>query len=281
MGIVRAVAARTGSEAPTVEPEPLAPASSVADVAWEVAKRTWTKTARRPVLLSFSFAQPLMWMAFFGFLFQRYDVDLGGGVAYLDFLTPGVCAMTVLFGASQSGIGWIRDLQTGFLPRMLNTPASHHALLLGKVGADVVRLLVQAVVVILLALVLGARLSPAWGAMVPATLCLALFAAAFASLSCALALKTRAQEAMAAFVHLVNLPILFTSTALVPERHMPEWLAAAARWNPLTLTVDAWRGALLLGAPPSLVGQLLPLVVMAAAVYALAAREMRGIGRLY
>lgn len=255
---------------------------SSADVAWQLCRRTWTKTARRPVLLTFSFAQPLMWMTFFGFLFQRYRlVELGGAVTYLDFLAPGVCAMTVLFGASQSGIGWIRDLHTGFLPRMLNTPASHHALLAGKVVADVLRLLAQALVVLLLALLLGARLSPAWGALLPATLCLACFAAAFSSLSCALALRTRAQEAMAAFVHLVNLPILFTSTALVPVRHMPDWLAAAARWNPLTLAVDAFRGALLFGQMPSVATQLLPLALLAAALYAVAAREMRGVGGLY
>lgn len=252
------------------------------DVAWEICRRTWTKTARRPVLLTFSFAQPLMWMVFFGFLFQRYNLpDLGGAVSYLDFLTPGVCAMTVLFGASQSGVGWIRDVQTGFLPRMLNAPASHHALLLGKILADVLRLLAQAVIVLLLALMLGARFAPAWGAVLPAALCLALFAAAFSSLSCALALRTRAQEAMAAFVHLVNLPILFTSTALVPVRHMPEWLAAAARWNPLTLAVDAWRGALLLGEMPSAAGQVLPLAVLAVVLYLVAAREMRKIDALY
>jgi ABC-2 type transport system permease protein len=255
---------------------------SALDVAWEICRRTWIKTARRPVLLSFSFAQPLMWMAFFGFLFQRYRlVDAGPAVTYLDFLTPGVCAMTVLFGASQSGIGWIRDVQTGFLPRLLNTPASHHALLLGKIIADVLRLLAQAVLVLLLGLLLGARLAPAWGAVLSAALCLALFAAAFSSLSCALALRTRAQEAMAAFVHLVNLPVLFTSTALVPVRQMPEWLAAAARWNPLTLAVDAWRGALLFGQAPSVAGQVLPLAVLAAVLYLAAAREMRGIAALY
>ncbi len=255
---------------------------SAIDAAWGICRRTWTKTARRPVLLSFSFAQPLMWMGFFGFLFQRYRlVGVGDEVSYLDFVTPGVCAMTVLFGASQSGIGWVRDLQTGFLPRLLNTPASHHALLAGKIVADVLRLLAQALVVLLLALLLGARLGPAWGAVLPAALCLALFAAAFSSLSCALALRTRAQEAMAAFVHLVNLPVLFTSTALVPVRQMPGWLAAAARWNPLTATVDAWRGALLFGEMPSVTGQVLPLAVLAAALYLVAAREMRRIGALY
>jgi ABC-2 type transport system permease protein len=256
--------------------------SSSPDVAWEICRRTWMQTLRRPVLLTFSFAQPLMWMGFFGFLFQRYRLaEPGGAVSYLDFLTPGVCAMTVLFGASQSGIGWIRDLRTRFLPRMLNTPASHHALLCGKIAADVARLLVQALVVLLLALALGAQLSPAWDAVLPAAACLALFATAFSSLSCALALRTRAQEAMAAFVHLVNLPILFTSTALVPVRQMPEWLAATARWNPLTLTVDAWRGALLFGEMPSAAGQVIPLAVLAALFYLVAAHEMRGIGALY
>lgn len=255
---------------------------SAVDVAWEICRRTWTKTARRPVLLSFSFAQPLLWMGFFGFLFQRYQLaELGAQVSYLDFLAPGVCAMTVLFGASQAGIGWVRDLQTGFLPRMLSSPASHHALLLGKTLADVARLLAQALVVLLLALVLGARLAPDWGALLPAAVCLALFATAFASLSSALALRTRSQEAMGAFVHLVNLPILFTSTALVPVRQMPEWLAAAARWNPLTLTVDAWRGALLFGATPSLTGQVLPLALAAVVLYLVAARILRGISALY
>jgi ABC-2 type transport system permease protein len=73
--------------------------------------RTWLKTARRPVVLTFSFVQPIMWILFFGFLFQRFNVGLVlHGVRYLDFLVPGVCAMTVLFGASQSGIGLIRDM---------------------------------------------------------------------------------------------------------------------------------------------------------------------------
>ena len=114
-------------------------------VAAAICGRTWRSTARRPVTLTFSFVQPLVWVAFFGFLFQRYDVTSAGqGERYLDFLVPGVCAMTVLFGASQSGIGLIRDLQTGFLPRILASPARPGAVLFGKIGADAARLLVQA-----------------------------------------------------------------------------------------------------------------------------------------
>jgi len=258
------------------------------ELAGAVCRRTWVKTLRRPVTLTFSLVQPLVWMTFFGFLFHRYRVgegvgELGGGsgTPYLDFLAPGVCTMTVLFGASQSGIGWIRDLQTGFLPRILNTPASHHPILAGKVLADGVRLLLQASAILAAALLLGVRPAAPSPSLLPGILAVALFAAAFSALSCAVALRARAPEAMATYVHLINMPLLFTSTALVPGRQMPPWLEAISAWNPLSLAVDAFRGALLAGQTPSLPGQLLPLALLTAATYLLAAREMEGIGRLY
>lgn len=249
-------------------------------VAWALAVRTWAKTLRRPVTLTFSLVQPLMWMTFFGFLFHRYQIaDIAGasGLTYLDFLAPGVCAMTVLFGASQSGIGWIRDLQTGFLQRMLQSPASPAALLAGKVAADVVRLLAQSAAVLLLALLLGADVSVQGAGALRGVLALALFATAFSSLSCAIALRTRAQEAMATFVHVVNMPMLFTSSALVPTKQMPGWLAQVAAWNPLTLTVDALRGALLPGFSSAWMS-IWVLAVLASGLFVVAAREMGRVG---
>ncbi|HEX6865197.1 MAG TPA: ABC transporter permease [Thermoanaerobaculia bacterium] len=242
-----------------------------------VAWRTWTITWRRPVLLTFSLGQPLVWMLFFGFLFERFTL---AGARYLDFLAPGVSVMTVLFGASQSGIGWIRDLNTGFLPRMLSTPAPPSAILAGKVLADAARLLVQAAAVLLLALLLGARLHPGPAALLAGLVCVALFAVAFSCLSAAFALQVRAQEAMATFVHLVNMPLLFTSTALVPRAQMPGWLATVSRFNPLTLTVDAWRGALLHDQMPAL-RSLLLLAVIAAVLFLYALTRMRAAARRY
>ena len=253
-----------------------------AAVVWAVCRRTWLKTLRRPVVLTFSLGQPLVWMLLFGFLFERFRVgEPGAGVTYLDFLAPGVAAMTVLFGASQSGVGWIRDLQTGFLPRWLQAPASHHQLLLGKLLADVGRLLLQAGVVLGLALLLGARLHPCWTALPPALAALALFGTAMSGVSTAIALRARAPEALATFVHLVNMPLLFTSTALVPHRHMPDWLGEVARCNPLTLAVEMWRGALLGGPPLAVARSLSLLLALAAVTYALAARELRRCGALY
>lgn len=215
-------------------------------------------------------------MLFFGFLFQHYRlIDLPREVPYLDFLAPGVAVMTVLFGASQSGIGWIRDLQSGFLSRMLVTPAPPECILAGKLIADAVRLMLQASVVLLMAVILGVRLYPMPGAVIVAAVGLLLFALAFSSLSCAIALRTQAQEAMATFVHLANMPLLFTSSVLVPRRQMPAWLEEISEVNPLTLTVEALRSALLFGESPSSFATLVPLGLLVIALFLVASAQMR------
>jgi ABC-2 type transport system permease protein len=239
----------------------------------ETARRSWTKALRRPVPLTFSFVQPLFWMLIFGFLFHRFALGPAyAGVSYLSFLLPGVCAMTVLFGASQAGIEVVRDVQTGIAQRMSRATAHPGWLLAGKLAGDVSRLLAQALVVALLGLALGARMDAGIAPLLVALLGLAAFAVAYASLSCWIALKAGTPESMAVFVHVVNLPLLFTSTALVPTRQMPGWLASVARWNPLTRVADGLRQAMLFARMPDAAALLLPLVILAALLFALAAR---------
>ncbi len=239
-------------------------------------KRSWMKTIRRPVVLTFSLLQPLLWMLFFGFLFQRYTLtEMPPEISYLDFLTPGVCCMTVLFGASQSGIELIRDMQSRFLGRMIATPANKFFLIGGKISADVSRLTLQACIVLLLAISIGAKVQFSAWPFIHMLLSLALFATAFSSLSCWIALKSRSQENMATFVHLVNMPMLFTSTALVPSRQMPDWLAGIADYNPLSLVVNSSRQALLFGELPPHETSLLPLTIMAAGLFIVTSTSLR------
>jgi ABC-2 type transport system permease protein len=238
--------------------------------------RTLKKTLRRPVTLTFSLIQPLFWMLFFGFLMQRYPIDtLPGGVDYKSFLVPGICAMTVLFGASQAGAALMRDMQTGFLQRMLLTPAPRWILHLGKITADGLRLQCQALAVLLLGSIVGASVSFAALPFIVSFLSLFFFAIAFGSLSCVIALRARRAETMATFVHVVNMPIFFTSTALVPHKQMPDWLAAIARWNPLTLAVENLREALLFQSMPPFISHVAPLFVLAMLMLALAIIVLR------
>jgi ABC-2 type transport system permease protein len=92
-------------------------------------------------------------------------------------------------------------------------------------------------------------------------------------------MKTGAQESMATFVHLVNMPLLFTSSALVPAKQMPDWLAAISRVNPLTLAVDASRDALLLGVFGSLGLALMLLAAVGIVLLAIAWRTAKELPR--
>jgi ABC-2 type transport system permease protein len=238
--------------------------------------RTWLSVARRPVVLLLSLVQPLIWMSFFGFLFHRFPLgQLPADVSYLQYLLPGVCGMTVLLGASQSGIALIRDMQTGVLERMLSTPASRPAMLLGKVAADVSRLLVQAALVAMLGMLLGVRFHLPLGALLLAVAYLALFGAGYCCLSCWIALQTRSQESMAAFVHVANMPIFFTSTALVPFKQMPPWLNSIAAWNPLTLAIEPLREAMLFGTYSQALATLGVLALLATTLFVVAVRALR------
>ncbi len=246
-------------------------------VLYAMCLRSWRKTVRRPAPLAFSFLQPVMWILFFGFLFQRYRIgDSVDPLRYLDFLLAGVCAMTVLFGASQSGIEILRDLQSGFLARMLRSATEPTAVIGGKILADVLRLLAQAVVIALLGAALGVRLSTNLSGVAASLAALGLFAVAFCSLSCFVALRTGAHESMATFVHLINMPLLFTSTALVPKRQMPGWLAAASDYNPLSAAVGLTRRALLfddISAAPTVLALLGAIAVLAFALVSYATRR--------
>jgi ABC-2 type transport system permease protein len=213
-------------------------------------------------------------MLIFGFLFSRFTLGPEyAGFSYLDFVLPGICAMTVLFGASQAGISLVRDLQTGFLQRMVRSTMHPVWILTGKTAAEMTRLLLQAFVVALLGIALGARLSIDPLALFLALVALALFALAYASLSCWVALTVEAQESMAVFVHVVNMPLLFTSTALVPSSQMPTWLETIARWNPLSLVANGLREALVLGQMPD-AANLLPLLAISTGFFALASRTI-------
>ena len=206
--------------------------------------RTLLNIKRRPVILFLSFLQPLIWMSFFGFLFQRFPISEGDGtIKYIDFLLPGICGMTVLLGASQSGISIIRDSQTGFLERTMTTVLDLHSFLFGKIFADICRVIFQACIVAALGVILGASVSLDVTTLI-SFIFLGLFGFAYSCLSCFIALKTGSQEALSAFIHIVNMPIFFTSTALVPLKAMPHWMEQYAQWNPLTLAVTPVRNAM-------------------------------------
>jgi ABC-2 type transport system permease protein len=99
--------------------------------------------------------QPALWLLVFGETFTRLRAIPTGGIPYLDYLAPGILAQSALFIAIFYGIQIIWERDAGVLTKLLVTPTPRAALVAGKAFAAGVRALSQALVVVVLAAVLG------------------------------------------------------------------------------------------------------------------------------
>jgi ABC-2 type transport system permease protein len=152
------------------------------------------------------------------------------------------------------------------------TPVSRLALLLGRCGRDIVSLLVQAVLLVLIALPFGLRVEPADLALALAML--ALIGLVFSAFSYGVALLVRSEDALAPLLNSLVIPLLLLSGILLPLSIGPDWLRAIARWNPFSWAVDAAR-ALFAGDPgdPHVWKALVIVTVLAVAATTWSARE--------
>jgi ABC-2 type transport system permease protein len=191
----------------------------------------------------------VIWLVLFGQLFRRV-VELPGfeATSYIQFLTPGVVVMTSLFGALWSGMGIIQDLDEGILDRMLATPVHRGALISARVLHSALTIAVQAMIILGLGFLLGARIPGGLLGFLAILLPAVLLAAGIAALSNGLALLARREETLIAVVNFFGMPLVFLSTGFMAADVMPGWIRVFARGNPVNWAVEAARDAMLGGA---------------------------------
>ena len=206
---------------------------------WQVSLRYFRVLARQPAFLLITIFQPLIWLLLFGALFKSVTQipGFGGTEDYLDYLTPGIVVMLAVSSAGWTGMGFIEDINSGVMDRMLVTPAWRGAFNLGSVAQCVVSVVLQTLLIIGLALLLGADVAHA-GVLI---LVAALLAAAFASLSNGLGVLTRQRESLIGAVSLLLLPLTFLSSALMQLSLAPGWIETVARFNPVDWAAVAAR----------------------------------------
>jgi len=241
-----------------------------------IAEMEVRKLARDPTEVFTRSVQPTLWLLVFGQVFTRTRAIPTGEMRYLDFMTPGVLAQSVLFTAIFFGIAiiWERDL--GILQKMLVTPAYRGALVLGKAASAGARGLVQTIIIYALAVLLGIRLRfgliPTSGVLVAVLL----GSAVFSTFSLVVACIVKTRERFMGIGQVLTMPLFFASNAIYPIEMMPGWLKVVARVNPLTYLVDALRALMVEGGRSAFgygvdvavqLGALLLLVTVAAKLY--------------
>ena len=170
-----------------------------------------------------------------------------GNLTYLEFMAPGVLAQSVLFSAIFFGIAviWERDL--GIIHKLLVSPAYRGALVMGKAISAGLRGLTQAVLIYVLALVLGIHLQFSPLALIGVAAMVMLGSALFATFSLIVACLVKTRERFMGIGQVLTMPLFFASNAIYPLAIMPPWLQVVARVNPLTYVVDALRGLMVQG----------------------------------
>ena len=224
----------------------------LASETWPLYIRQLKRLSRQATVIVFSLVQPLVWLVLFGQMFARIVRFPGaaenfGNVSYLQFFIPTVMLQSVMFGAGQSGVGIITDIDSGFLDKLLTTPINRLAILLGRMLGDLTRMGLQVVLVVLIGWGIGQFQSPetsfahglpgVLGALVIAML----FALVFTGLNIFIALATRSTEATFIVGNFLTLPLLFTSSAQLPVALLPGWMQAIAHVNPVTYAIEGIR----------------------------------------
>jgi ABC-2 type transport system permease protein len=205
------------------------------------------KLAHDPSELLFRAVQPALWLVIFGGVFSNLHVIPTGPYTYLQFLTPGILAQSVLFISIFYGIASIRERELGIITKFLVSPTPR-TILVGARGLSAsMRGLSQALIVTVLATALGVTLNLAPLSLVGVVVAIVLGSALFSTMSMIIASIVKTQERFLGIGQLLTMPLFFASSAIYPLSLMPEWLRPIALANPLTYLVDALRTLMLPG----------------------------------
>jgi ABC-2 type transport system permease protein len=205
-------------------------------------KRLFIQLQRRPSTLIAGVIQPLMWLILFGALFQNAPQGMfGESVNYAQFLGAGVIVFTAFSGALNAGLPIMFDREFGFLNRLLVAPLSTRFSIVVASAIYILLLsLIQTAVIVTAGAFMGAGLPGGLGLGAIAFITL-LLVLGVTGLSLGLAFALPGHIELLAVIFVINLPLLFASTALAPLSFMPKWLQVVATLNPLSYAIEPIR----------------------------------------
>ena len=169
------------------------------------------------------------------------------GYSFIDFLAPGILAMTVLFTSLfAAGMPIILDREVGYFDMLLSTPVKRSEVVLGFTLAGVTKVVAQATFVLIIAFLIGIHMALNPLSILYIYVLVSLLALGFVGISIALSVKIEITAFQ--FVNgLINFPVFFLSGAFYPIESLPDWLRTVVLVNPMTYAVDGLRGVMIKG----------------------------------
>lgn len=214
---------------------------------WVIAELDARKLAHDPWELITRAVQPALWLLIFGMVLNQVRAIPTGNLPYLDFMTPGILAQSVLFISIFYGLSIIFERDLGLVHKFLVSPTPRTSIVAGKALAAGIRSLSQMLIIYILAVIIGVGLIPDPLNIVLVAVVTLLAAAIFATLSMIIASLVKTRDRFMGIGQMITMPLFFASNAIYPISLMPDWLKIIAYGNPLTYAVDALRGLMIVG----------------------------------
>lgn len=183
----------------------------------------------------------------YGTVMSRIRAIPTDGIPYLDYITPGVLLQSTIFVSVFYGLTIVWERDTGILKKLLVAPSSRYAIVIGRSIASGVRAIVQALIIIPVAMLIGVKFVPSPLYFCAAFLVLFFVSGGFAAISIFVAALMKNRERFMGIGQALIMPLFFASNALYPIKLMPTALQYFAIINPLTYAVDAVRGLMISG----------------------------------
>ena len=149
--------------------------------------------------------------------------------------------MSAAITSPQSGVSIANDLNSGFLSRALLTQVSRPAILLGRLLTDMSMVVAQSLIVIIVAIAMGVRISYGLPGILLILLTVAFFELSFSGIFLAIGMRTRKTETISALAGFLYFPLIFLSSAMFPTSFFPSWVQTISNYNPVSYVSDVLR----------------------------------------
>lgn len=202
------------------------------------------KALHQPSEMLFRSIQPILWLLIFGQVIS-HEIINPSNAPFIDFLTPGILAQSVLFIAIFNGIAVIWERDMGIVQKLVVSPIPRSAIVLGKGLGSAMRAISQMIVIYILAFFLKVNIDWSLYSILGVLLFIILGAVLFSTFSLVIACIVKTRERFMGIGQVLTMPLFFASNAIYPVSDMPAWLQSIAHANPLTYQIDALRAIML------------------------------------
>jgi ABC-2 type transport system permease protein len=205
--------------------------------------RQFKRYIRSPARLVASLAQPMMFLIALGFGLGSIFARAGQG-NYIQFLVPGIVAMSIIFSSIFSGMEMLWDRQFGFLKETLVAPVPRFAIMLGRVAGGATTAMIQGAIVLFISLAFGFRPHD-WLVVPEALAVMLLISLLFSAFGMVVGSKMTDMQAFPLIMNFIVMPLFFLSGAMFPLHGLPAAMMIVATADPLSYGVDALRQLLI------------------------------------